>query len=165
MVYVTEKDGIVTVFSVETGKTIATHTLCTDKGQLVRDRSHQRDRTASLDDYEAQTKAMLPQNETIDAYLSEMRSDKTRHYRDNLKFVRRAAKAYRAATLIEAFEKCRECKVYNAQSLMAVAEALRINKGEAKKEPEIEIPMQVSLPDVDMTPEKTDLNSFEKMFA
>lgn len=165
MVYVTEKDGALTIFSVETGKTIATHTLCTDKGQLVRDRSHQRDRTSSIDDYEAQTKAMLPQNGTIDAYLGEMRSDKARHYRDNLKFVQRAAKAYSAATLIEAFEKCRECRVYNAQSLMAVAETLRISKGEAKKEPGAEMPTQASLPDIDMTPEKTDINTFEKLFA
>lgn len=165
MVYITEKDGTVTILSVETGKTIATHGLCTDKGQLVRDRSHQRDRRESIDEYEAQTKAMLPENEIIAAYLCEMRADKTRHYRDNLKFVQRAAKTYSCATLVEAFEKCRECRVYNAQSLMAVAETLRISKGEAKNEPDIDLAAQTSLPDIDMTPDKTDINSFEKLFA
>lgn len=165
MVYVSEKDGIVTIYSVETGKTIATHTLCTDKGQLVRDRSHQRDRRASIDEYESETKAMLPNAECIIAYLAELRADKTRHYRDNLKFIQRAAKTYKTETLVEAFASCLESRIYNAQSLIAVAETIRLRKKEQKLQESAPLPEVATMPTIDMIPEKTDINTFNRLFA
>ena len=86
-VYLEEKEEMLYIYSLETGKNIAVHKICKDKGQLISNTSHRRDREAALDDYEATVRKRLPGNTVIDTYLSELRIHKNRNYRDNLQFI------------------------------------------------------------------------------
>ena len=117
------------IYSHETGKTLAVHKISGDKGRLVSNTSHRRDREASLDDYEAFVRKELPASTVIDTYLSQLRVHKARNYRDSLQFIVRRHAAYSDITLTEAFDECLKAGVFNGCSLMEVAETLRIRKG------------------------------------
>lgn len=165
LVYIEEKDGWLYIYSHETGKRLAAHKLSSDKGRLISNTSHRRDREASLDDYEASVRKELPQSTTIDAYLSQLRLYKARHYRDNLQFIARRYKGYSKTTLEEAFTKCLEAGIFNGCSLMEVAETLRIQNGEKR----IEFCRETApVPQVDtstLLPEKTDISTFKTLFV
>lgn len=164
MVYVTEKDGQLSIFSVETGKLIWVHHIPAGKGNLVRERSHQRDRNKSLDEYERQILDMLPDEPIIKEYLGQMRQDRKRHYRDNLKFIGRLGAKYTRETILEAVARCRDSKIYNAQHVTEVAESLRKLKKEAVKDDGIESLNPSQIPNMDAVPEKTDIKTFETLF-
>lgn len=165
LVYLEEKDGRLHIYSHETGKTLAVHKIGNDKGRLISNTSHRRDREASLNDYEASVRKELPESVAIDEYLSRLRVHKARNYRDNLQFISRSHRAYSDSTLAEAFAKCLEAGVFNGCSVMEVAEALRVRKGEIL----IEIRSQTeTVPEADtsgMIPAKTDISTFNTLFV
>jgi len=165
LVYLEEKDDRLYIYSHETGKRLADHKLSCDKGRLISNTSHRRDREASLDDYEASVRKELPQSAAIDAYLSQLRAHKARNYRDNLQFIARRHKRYSEATLAEAFAKCLEAGIFNGCNLMEVAETLRIQNGETL----IEFYQETApVPQVDtstLLPEKTDISTFNTLFV
>lgn len=165
-VQVNEKDGRLDIFSVETGKVIATHKVCLEKGRTVRNTSHLRDREALLDDYQRQVRAQLPDDGLIDSYLSALRQDKPRTCRDNLTAIKRGAVRYSAATLTEAFRLCLQCGVLNGYDLMHVAEGIRLKKGEPVTNREEEpTPAAATMPCTDgMIPDKTDISTFSNIF-
>ena len=164
-VQVSEKDGRLDIFSVDTGKVIATHRVRMDKGRTVRNTSHLRDREALLDDYQSQVRALLPQDDVVDAYLEALRRDKPRTCRDNLTAIKRGAVRHSAPTLTEAISTCLQYGVLNGYDLMHVAEAIRKKKGEAPLACEQTAPKALAAPSMDgMTPERTDMSTFTPLF-
>lgn len=163
-VYLEEKEEMLYIYSLETGKNIAAHKICKDKGQLISNTSHRRDREAALDDYEATVRKRLPGDTVIDTYLSELRIHKNRNYRDNLQFILLRYPFYTEPTLIEAFTRCLEVKVFNGCSLMKVAESIRVHKGEALVEVPVETEPVPSSDTSSMVPDKTDISTFNTFF-
>ncbi len=163
-VYLEEKEGRLYIYSHDTGKTLASHKISVDKGRLISNTSHRRDREASLNDYESSVRKELPRNAVVDQYLSQLRVHKARNYRDNLQFIARRHGAYSNATLTQAFTQCLEAGVFNGCRLMEVAECLRVHNGGAL----IEVRTETEpLPQADtsgMTPEKTDISTFNTLF-
>lgn len=165
LVYIEEKESRLYIYSHETGKTLAVHKVSGDKGRLISNTSHRRDREASLDDYETSVRKVLPASTVIDTYLSQLRIHKARNYRDNLQFISKRHTVYSENTLTQAFAECLEAGVFNGCRLMEVAEVLRIRKGEAL----IETPAETEpVPGADtsaMIPEKTDISTFNAIFV
>lgn len=166
LVYIEEIEESLHVYSQDTGKVLAIHKISCDKGKLISNTSHRRNREALLTDYENSIRNRLPQSDIIDNYLSQLRIHKSRHYRDNLQFIASHCAAYSDNTLIEAFSKCLETSVFNGCYLMDVAESLRISHHESiieSSNPETE-----SIPQADvsiMIPEKTDISTFNTLFT
>lgn len=101
----------------------------------------------------------------MDEYLAELRRRKARNLRDNLQFIARKHARYSAGTLEEAFRRCHGAALYNGRDLMEVAESIR----KARNEPvrETSAPADI-LPQADttgMTPEKTDISTFNILFS
>ena len=163
-VFLCEQDGRLTVYSAETGKFITEHEVPSGKGVLVRNSSHLRDRSSSLDELEREVSALLPASASAGAFLSRLRAEKPRYYRDNLLLLRRRQGRYSRATLAEAFASCLEHRVLNANSLMQVAESLRIRKGEAPLECAGDAVPHASADTSGLTPEKTSINTFNAIF-
>lgn len=163
-VYIEIQDDMLYIYSHETGKNIATHKISNDRGRLVSNTSHRRDRESALDDYEASIRKSLPAATVIDTYLSELRIHKNRHYRDNLQFILRRHIFYTENTLIDAFSKCLEVKVFNGCDLMKVAEAIRIHKGEALLDTHIEMDPVPATDLSSIVPDKTDISTFNSFF-
>lgn len=165
LVYLEEKEGQLHIYSHDTGKTLASHKISGDKGRLISNTSHRRDREASLNDYEASVRKELPQSAVVDQYLSQLRVHKARNYRDNLQFIARRHGAYSKATLTQSFTQCLEAGVFNGCHLMEVAECLRAHNGEALIEVRTETEPLPQADTSSMTPEKTDISTFNTLFV
>ena len=165
LVYIEEKDESLYIYSHESGKTLAVHKISSDKGRLIRNTSHRRDREASLNDYETSVKEKLPQSDVIYNYLSKLREHKPRHYRDNLQYIFTNCSKYSEATLLEAFSKCSDALVFNGASLVDVAESLRICKGEPITESKKETDLLPQNDAGSMIPQTTDISTFNHIFA
>ena len=163
-VYVSESNGTLNIFSVETGKTIASHPVSAEKGCLIRNQSHLRDREGSIDEYESLVRKGLPSGAEVDAYLAQLRQSKGRNYRDNLLVIRRRKDKYSEATMLDAINACLEAKIFNANDLMQVAETIRMRKDEQPLECAIVIQAATGGTYADIIPEKTDINSFNVLF-
>lgn len=165
IVHLLEKDSVLSIYSAESGKTLAVHPIASGKGQLVSNTTLRRDREGTLCDYERNLRAQLPRDRVVDEYLAELRRRKARNLRDNLQFIARKHARYSAGTLEEAFRRCHGAALYNGRDLMEVAESIR----KARNEPvrEASAPADI-LPQADttgMTPEKTDISTFNILFS
>lgn len=127
-VYVEQKDGAVNIYAPESGKTIASHPYCREKGAFVRNFNHQRHPSVSREDYKKLVLAMLPVIPEASAWLDSMEADKKRYMRDNLRVLERESHKYDADTLTYALKTCIEAGAYNARMLMDVAEGERIRR-------------------------------------
>ena len=165
LVYLEEKEGLLHIYSHETGKTLATHKISREKGRLISNTSHRRDREASLDDYEISVRKELPENGVIDKYLSGLRVHKARNYRDNLQFIARRHAAYSDVVLTEAFTTCLAAGIFNGCNLMKVAEGIRLRNGEALIESRTETEPVPQADTSVMVPEKTDISTFNTLFV
>ena len=164
-VYLEEKDDMLTIYSSDTGKVLASHPISRGRGVLVSNTSLRRDRQSSLEEYEREVAAGLPEDDIVTLYLEQLRIHKARNLRDNLQYISRRAGLYSPGTLTEAMRRCHEASVYNGRDLMCVAESIRIERKEALLEP---ISGVRSLPRQtadDMEPERTDISSFNRLFA
>lgn len=151
------------LFDKETGKTLAIHSLCLEKGKLVRNTSHSRNNTASLQSLEDKVKNSLSAGAQIDEYLDKLHRDKSRYYRDNLTFIDRHLTAFSTEIMHKAFSYCLEKGIYNANVLIDVAKNLQKQSGEKPADP-TSIPQPHTIRKYDMVPEKTDINVFNAIF-
>ena len=164
-VYIEEKDDTLTIYSPDTGKVLASHPISPGRGVLVSNTSLRRDRQSSLEEYERQVSARLPKDDIVELYLSQLRIHKARNLRDNLQYIDRRASLYSPRTLAEAMRRCHEASVYNGKDLMCVAESIRIERKEALLEPKPEVRSLPRQTADNMEPERTDISSFNRLFA
>lgn len=165
-VYVDRKDGMVNIYSTESGKTIATHPYSRDKGSLVRNFNHLRHPSVSLDDYRKLVERMLPAVDAASEWLDRVQLDKRRYFRDNLRVLERESYRYDSQTLAYALQTCLEAGAYNARMLMDVAEGERIRM----KKPLLARPVDLSPAlgtDVmgDQIPEKSHIKTYDDILT
>ena len=163
LVYIHQHNTEVHLFDKETGKTLAIHTLSLEKGKLVRNSSHLRDNTSSLQSLEDKVKNSLGQSTLVDEYLDKLHRDKSRYYRDNLSLIERNLFIFSNEIMQKAFSFCLEKGVYNASVLIDVAKSLQKQAGETSPEAIITLHRKKNRID-DMVPQKTDINVFNTFF-
>ena len=163
LVYIHLYDNEVHLFDKETGKTLAIHPLSLEKGKLVRNTSHSRDTTSSLQALEDKVKNSLGASTLVDEYLEKLHRDKSRYYRDNLSLIERHLLTFSVETMQKAFSFCLEKGVYNAAVLIDVAKSLQKQNGETPPEAIIS-PSDYKVNMNEMIPQKTDINVFKPIF-
>lgn len=164
-VYLEQKDDVLNIYSTDTGKILASHLLSKGRGVLVSNMFLRRHRESSLEEYERKVRAGLPKDDIVALYLKQLRLHKARNLRNNLQYIDRRAALYSPRTLTEAMRRCHETSVYNGKDLMSVVESIRIERKEALLQPtsrERSVPRQTA---DGMEPERTDISSFNRLFA
>ena len=161
-----EVDGRLLMYSVETGKQIASHAVCQEKGQLVSDPAHKPLRGADVPQKEQQITDRVGDGETVSLFLADLAADKPRYYRKNLQHIIRAMDDYTPDTLREAMLTCIDRRVYNARVLMEVAESIRRRKGEP---PRVAVsraadPQTAHCDPAAIQPQKADISTYSKYF-
>lgn len=164
-VYVEEKDGMVIIYSKETGKVIAQHTVSIQKGKYIYNKSHRRDRFTGIDELEEKiTEHIGKKNETME-YLRCIHSVKPRYYRDSLNHVIQHMSHYIPELLQQAISACNEMGVYSSVLLMETVESLRKKNGEKLLKEEYEYKEYAGNVNKDIAiPEKTDIKIFDSLF-
>lgn len=158
-VYVEEKDGIVHIYDMDSGKTIATHPYSREKGRLVRNFNHMRHPSASTEEYKSLILAMLPDDEMSRRWLDDVQSRKSRYFRDNLRVLERESHRYDSDTLLRALSTCIGAGAYNSRMLMDVAEAERIRAGKPVLSKPISIGEQARIGDD--VPDRSDISTYD----
>lgn len=161
-----EVEGSLLIYSVQTGKQIASHTVTHEKGQLVSDPAHKPLRGADVPQKEAQVIAHVGSSETVSLYLADLASDKPHYYRKNLQYIIRYMEDYSPQTLREAMLTCLDRCAYNAKVLMEVAETVRKRKNEPPRAVSKATLTETPHGDAsDIQPEKTDISTYNQYFS
>ncbi len=161
-VYVEEKEGVLHIYDMETGKTIASHTVCMQKGKTVSNANHQRHPSATLEDYAWEVTRLMPADSAVRGWMEKMRADRGRYYRDSLRVLERGYWKYSESTITDAFRTCLAKEVYNAHTLMEVAEGLRRSRNELPRTKPVDLSeLGGALPKEQTTPEKSKVTTYQ----
>lgn len=80
---VCERDGALLIHDLETGEQIASHTLCTEKGRVIKNTHHYRDHAQRITDLEAAIGGLLPEGQG-DKLCRLLQQTSPRIYKDQL---------------------------------------------------------------------------------
>ncbi len=119
---VTEREQLV-IYELDTGQIIAEHDLCLDrKGQLIRNRSHVRDRTKGIHEYMEYIIAHFSDTSAAKRYIDEIRERKPRYMRDQLQVIDQSVKNYGAIAADQALAYCLKFRLYRATDFADAAQ-------------------------------------------
>lgn len=162
-----EKDGMLMIYSANKNL-IAQHAVCTEKGRLVSNTSHRRDRTSRVNLFKEEVLSLLPDNEDLLIFVEYIHKHKSRYLRDNLTIIRQVINAYSNVEVTEALTYCLKHQLYNASRLKDAAEHQRkIN--EMPQKPALMLRRMPSVissqrkDDAIHTPSKSDILTYEKI--
>lgn len=102
------------------GEIIAKHPISTQKGQLIQDRNHRRDRSKGIDAYIETVSTYFQNTDQARMYLREMRSRFPRHIRDHLQMIAQASKNSEHPGLDQALSLCMEKRLYSGHDFREV---------------------------------------------
>lgn len=164
-VYVEEKDGILHIYDTESGKTICDHTIWEGSGKTIWNQNHLRSTDISLDQYISSTISKYPEVKSLSKWKDGLISKKGRRYlRDNFLIIERYAWQYSATVLEETCCKCIEMHVFNAKIMMEVAEAIRIQRKEEKRQKLVNLSeFEAHLKPEEISVEKSNISTYQKI--
>jgi len=104
------------------GDPLATHTLSTDKGRLIKLYSHRRDKNARIKELLDKTVALL--GEEFRGYLTVICVNKPRYVKEQMQIVVEACETYSREHVLEAIGYCQSLDLYSANDLRDAAIAM-----------------------------------------
>lgn len=131
-----------------TGELLAEHTISLEKGKLIKNRNHQRDRSTSLNELQQNVLTLFPYEEA-EPYIQQVCDTYGRYRRDQLLLFQKVA-TESPEWISVALEKCIKEKLYSANEFRDVVQHLKQIKETAitkpiirlKDQPSITIPVQ-----------------------
>lgn len=102
---------------------IAEHTISNDKGKLIKNRSHQRNKEQDLDSMEHQLSEQFDGQH--DAFFVNLRQHKSRYFRDQCSLINQVIEEHGMAAVKEAIKYCEDHEIYSATDLRDIAIYLR----------------------------------------
>lgn len=161
-VWVNSHDGILEVYSEESGKQIAIHRISSEKGQYILEPSHRKVIQVSSSKRENSVLEYCNYDSCAKLWLENMKSSKPRYYKVNLDKLVSQMRHFEPSTLHAAFEKCLDCGIYNAKDFISLCERI----GNRIPIRETDQSLSNRLPDaVNEMPEKTDINQYNQYFS
>jgi hypothetical protein len=116
------------------GDIIAKHECSTDKGKLIQNRHHIRDRSQGLGELEQQLNSRFQHPPKAAAYLEEIRQRYPRYRRDQLAIMDRVVQQY-PAFIDAALARCMAENLYSANHFRDVARYLQRSEHSVAPEP------------------------------
>lgn len=113
-VHIHINDNILYISDPETGKFIGKHNISNEKGILIQDRSHTRDRTKGISKYKRSTASKFNNSSLALQYLNEVNQRYPRYIRDQLQLINKMWNKYPHEFINESLVKCVEQKLYSA---------------------------------------------------
>jgi len=153
---------------------IASHQLSANKGELVRNTDHGRNKTTSIELLIKEVNELFANTPIAELYLEKLHGDKPRYIHDNLRVLRNIVLTKRKknidieSAIQQTIENCLENKIYNANAFAQILDKL------------IETKRQKSAPDLsnildtsniltvnklitEIIPQKSEINTYENI--
>ena len=101
-------------------KQICTHILNNERGKIIRNTDHKREKSKTLEGLVKLTLAYFGNNEIAENYLNLLQKNMSRYYRDNLQYLIKNAGDFSDEIKKNTLLFCIENKVYNAKELIEI---------------------------------------------
>ncbi len=142
------------------GPVIANHLITFERGKLIQDRQHTRDRTKGIGAYIATVSTHFTDGETATAFLEEIHQRYPRYMRDQLGIVLKVSKAADQTVRDEALRECMKRGVYSAtefSDVLAYIQRQLQQNGAKQVDEEIKALHDIDLSDLDTEPDTREL--------
>ena len=163
-VFVEVIESVLNIYDKESGKTIASHPLCIERGKHIVNNAHKQDRSIGIDTLEEKILSYLGKNDLVRSYLDNLHHNKPKYYRDNLNYLIDHMTRYKVRFLHESVQLCFERSIYNAKNIIEVASSKsRLDKSLTTESlPETTVKSDTVYTDI--TPEKSQLQTYNNLF-
>lgn len=122
----------------ETAKEIARHQISQEKGKLIKNTNHARNRSEGIDTYIKTVSALFSSTNQATEFLTRLRKDKPRYIRDQLQLIHQHAKKVSLLIREQALQYCLKQQLYRATDFvdaLTYFERTQGKKEKAKEEP------------------------------
>lgn len=109
-----QNDHTLTIIDPETDKIIGNHEISNEKGILVQDRTHIRDRSQGIEAYKQSIAAKFEDHSLALKYLDEINRKYPRYTRDQLQLINKIWDEFPSEMINKSLVKCIEQKLYSA---------------------------------------------------
>src|SRR5699024_650039 len=109
-----------------TGEILEAHKICTEKGKLIKNRNHSRDRNKTINQLKQNVLTLLTHNKSNE-FIEEICQRYGRYRRDQLQLLYKTASEY-PKWIDEALEKCIENNLYSANDFRDIVHYLQQNE-------------------------------------
>ena len=143
------------------------HKISVNKGELVRNTDHCRDKSATIGQTYDEVLKLLGNSQKAQQFLELLKIDKPRYYHDNLRAIKQGLPSVSTEIIDKTIEICLESKTYNGNVFCQIA-----NKYfQDKKHENLKIPIPIK-PDkintqwqqLQTTPQTSSIDTYEKLF-
>jgi len=147
---------------------ICSHPLCLDKGKLIYNNNHKRDKQQKIDAFIKQLSELFEQeNQEVAQYLERVRENYPRYIRDQLMVIKELVEKYGIASVYTAIRFCREHNIFSAMDLKSVI--IKQNKDLLKnKHIPITIKLMISpetLQNINAQPKNSNIDDYENLIS
>lgn len=137
-------DDTITIIAPETGEILGHHPICLEKGKLIKNNNHSRDRSKSIQGYVDEIINLLGNTEAVKEFVDKLRVLKTRYLRDQLQLIKQTVTKVDNVTphtISMAVDFCLTNQLYSATDICdalkhfsKLIEATRDSTGDVVKE-------------------------------
>jgi len=168
-VSIKENDILVITHS-ETGEEIARHPLCHEKGKLIKNNNHSRDRSKGIPEYIEKVTKLLGNTTQAREFLNKIYEFKPRYIRDQLQLISTNVKGVDSHTVITALNFCHQNRLYSAVDFV---DALRhfgsqnalLIQEVAKKEVAINMLDEKDILNLKVRPQVRDIKVYQQILS
>lgn len=121
----TTEENILVIYVKDSGVVLAKHQICSEKGELIQNRSHRRDRTKGIEEYMGHTSQYFSNQEEIKFYLNELKKRYSRYFRDQLTLLNKCIDTDTEAIIDDALTLCIERELFSANDFRDVVNLLK----------------------------------------
>ena len=108
------EEGTLKILNPTTGELIARHSICTGKGQLIKNNNHKRDKSSKIQELINKAAAQFPHLAGWRPFLEAIHAAKPRYIRDQLQLIQTTVNGINEKTITQALNFCVKNKLYSA---------------------------------------------------
>jgi len=166
-IYLEELESQLILYTQEK-KVLAMHQLSINKGELVRNTDHGRDKSASITQAGKEVEDMLGNTQKAILFLELLRAEKPRYYHDSLRVIKIGLTGVSKEIIAQTIDTCLENKIYNGHVLTEIANKIIQNKNKQENlKIQVQLPTEKNntvLQQLSIEPNTSDINTYEKIF-
>ena len=128
------QDKILVIKTGIEGEVLARHALSLEKGQLIKNRNHQRDRSKGIEAFKDTVIRQFQDAQLASMYINQVSDIYPRYRRDQLTTLQKATRDY-TTVIDKALQKCVDEKLFSANDFMDVAKYLSLRVADSSTAP------------------------------
>jgi 5'(3')-deoxyribonucleotidase/transposase len=143
---------------------LTTHKVCNERGQIIRNTDHRRDKSQSLEVLKAEVTVLMENVPSYRSFIEQLTVEKQRYLRDNLQLLKTKTVGIEPSFLEQAVHFCMENAVFNANTLIQTALHYQKESQAMSRSvmPQVEIKSPLSIA-CDYEPQTSKINTYQKL--